>query len=142
MTNVSGRPSKRWLLVHTLAIQFSLGHTTLDWHLGLIGPSSATLRADQALILVLGATLYALWACTLALAIQGSRAAMLATLVLCAVVGLGTGLTIVFCPPPCSGAPPFGDITHLGSLVFGAWGVYESWRAFKRMQTVHARLRA
>ncbi len=79
---VTRQPSRRWLLVHTLAIQFSLAHTILDWHLGLIGPSSPTLSADQALILVLCATLYALWARALALAIQGSRLAMIATLML------------------------------------------------------------
>ncbi len=77
--NVPRQPSKRWLLVHTLAIQFSLDHMILDWHLDLLGPLSPTLTASQALILVLGATLYALWTCALALAIRGSRPAMDAT---------------------------------------------------------------
>ncbi len=87
---VSRQLSKRWLPVHTLAIAFSLGHVILDWHFDLFGPLSPTLTAYQALVLVLGATLYALWACALALAIQGSRPAMVATVMLCAVGGSAT----------------------------------------------------
>lgn len=130
--NVPRQPGRRWLFAHTLAIQFSLGHLMLDWHLDLFGPLSPALTVAQALVLVVGATLYALWACALALAIQGGRLAMAATLALCAVGGLGNGLAIVACLPPCSGGSPFGDITHIGSLVFGTWAIYESWRALKR----------
>jgi hypothetical protein len=129
----AARPSARWLSAHTLAIGFSLGHLILDWHLDLFGPATTSLSTVQALILVVGAAVYALWASSLALAGQGSRRGMIATLGLCAVGGLGNGLSIVACFPPCSGASPFGDISHIGSLIFGMWAMVESWRALRQI---------
>jgi hypothetical protein len=95
-----------WLLVHTLAIGFSLSHLILDWHLDLFGSLIPTsLSVVQAFVLVIGAVVYASWAAALALASQGSRRGLITTLLLCAVGGLGNGLSIVACLPPCSGAP-------------------------------------
>lgn len=104
-------------------------HVILDWHAGLFGPMAPVIRPVQALVLVVGASLYAAWASVLTLAGQGSRVGLVATLVASAVGGLGNGLVIVYCPPTCDAAAPFGDLTHVGSLVFGAWAMYESWRA-------------
>ncbi len=53
---------------------------------------------------------------------------MAVTLPLCAIGALGNGLSILACPPPCGGAAPVGDLTHVGSLVFCVWALYESWR--------------
>lgn len=123
----------RWLPVHTLAIGFSLSHLILDWHLDLFGPLNPTsLSVVQALVLVIGAVVYASWAAALALASQGSRRGLVVTIVLSALGGLGNGLSIVACLPPCSGASPFGDISYIGSLVFGAWAMIESWQALKK----------
>ena len=123
----------RWLPVHTLAIGFSLSHFILDWHLDLFGPPVPTsLSGTQAFVLVLGAVVYASWAAALALASQGSRRGLMTTLVLCAVGGLGNGLSIVACLPPCSGASPFGDISHIGSLFLGGWAMVESWQTLKQ----------
>lgn len=127
--------SRRWLPAHALAIGFSLGHVILDWHAGLFGPMESVMRPVQALVLVSGASLYAVWASVLTLAGQGSRVGLVATLVVSAVGGLGNGLAIVACPPPCEAAAPFGDLSHVGSLVFGAWAMYESWRALTRRPT-------
>jgi hypothetical protein len=33
---------------------------------------------------------------------------------------------------PCGGASPIGDVTHIGSLVFGVWALYESGRALRQ----------
>jgi hypothetical protein len=104
----------------------------LDWHLDLFGPTSSVLTAAQAVVLVLGATIYALWASAFVVASGGNKLGMAATLMLCAIGGLGNGLSILACPPPCRGASPFGDITHLGSLIFSVWAIYESWRALKQ----------
>jgi hypothetical protein len=132
MIDVS-RLRSRWLPAHTLAIGFSLCHTILDWHLDLYGPlTPAYLSTVQASVLVLGSTVYALWATALVLASQGSRRGMLAALVLSAVGGLGNGLAIVACMPICPAAIPFGDISHIGSLVFGTWAIVESWRALRQ----------
>jgi hypothetical protein len=135
MINVS-RPSPRWLPVHTFAIGFSLSHLILDWHFDLFGPLTTSLSTVQALVLVVGAAVYALWASSLTLASQGSRRGMIATLVLCGVGGLGNGFSIVACLPPCPAAFPFGDISHVGSLVFGVWAMIESWQTFKQNQFV------
>lgn len=35
----------------------------------------------------------------------------------------------VACPPPCGSTTGFQDATHLGSLVFGAWAAFLTWRA-------------
>jgi hypothetical protein len=120
--------NSRWLLAHTLAIGFSLAHMILDWHLDLFGASETSLSLAQAATLLIGSTLYAFWAMALTLAGQGNRRAMPVTILTAAIGGLGNGLSIVFCLPPCSGAFPFGDLSHIGSLIFGAWAIYESWR--------------
>jgi hypothetical protein len=123
----------RWLPVHTLAIGFSLSHLILDWHLDLFGPLIPTsLSVVQAFVLVMGAVVYASWAAALAFASQGSQRGLMTTLVLCAVGGLGNGLSIVACLAPCSGASPFGDISHIGSLIFATWAMVDSWQALKK----------
>jgi hypothetical protein len=114
---------------------FSLGHLMLDWGIDVIdGPLGAVVTPTQALVLVVGAALYAAWTSALVVAGQGSRRAMAATLPLCATGALGNGLSIVACPPPCGGAAPMADLTHIGSLVFGAWALYESGRALARVR--------
>ena len=132
MNRTMSQPGRFWLLAHALAMGFSLGHVILDWHAELFGPLVPTMRPSQALILVLGASIYPLWAVALVLAERGSRVALLATFALCTLGGLGNGLSIVACLPPCPAAAPFADLTHIGSLVFGLWGMYESWRAATR----------
>ena len=127
------RAGRRWLAAHALAMGVSLAHLMLDWGIGVIdGPLGAAVTPAQVLTLVVGSVLYALWACALVLAGQGSRPAMAATLPLCAAGALGNGLSIVACPPPCGGAAPAGDLTHAGSLAAGAWALFESWRALAR----------
>ena len=133
-------PSRRWLPAHALAIAFSLAHLCLDWGVQVIGgPIGAVITPAQALVLVIGSALYALWASALVVAGQGSRRAMAATLPLCAIGALGNGLSIVACPPPCGGAAPMGDLAHVGSLVFGVWALHESGRALAPPRAVTTR---
>jgi hypothetical protein len=136
MINSSPPPSARWLPAHALAIGFSLSHLTLDWGAQIIGgPIEPVIAPGQAMVLVIGSALYALWAAALVVAGQGSRRAMVATVVLCAVGALGNGASIVACPPPCGGAAPIGDVSHVGSLAFGLWAIFESGRALVRSST-------
>jgi hypothetical protein len=122
--------SARWLPAHALAIAFSLAHLSLDWGAQLLGgPLGAAINPVQLVVLVIGSGLYSSWASALVLAGQGRRWAMAATLPLCAIGALGNGLSIIACPPPCGGAAPAGDLSHVGSLVFGVWALYESGRA-------------
>jgi hypothetical protein len=123
--------SSRWLLAHTLAIGFSLAHLTLDWHLDLFGAAETNLSFAQAATLLIGSSVYALWAMGLSQAGQGKRNGMWLTIYTAGLGGLGNGLSIVFCPPICGAAFPYGDLSHIGSLVFGVWAIYESWRALK-----------
>jgi hypothetical protein len=45
---------------------------------------------------------------------------------------LVSGGAILFCLPPCRAIPPYGDIAHLGSLVFGGWASVLAWREMRR----------
>jgi hypothetical protein len=124
--------SSRWLLAHTLAIGFSLAHLTLDWHLDLFGAAETNLSLAQAATLLIGSSVYALWAMGLSQAGQGKRNGLWLTIYTAGLGGLGNGLSIVFCPPICGAAFPYGDLSHLGSLIFGAWAIYESWQALRQ----------
>jgi hypothetical protein len=132
MSRATFQPTRFWLPAHALAMGFSLGHVILDWHAELFGLLVPVMRPSQALVLLSGASLYPLWMLALVLAERGSRVALLATFALCTKGGLGNGLSIVACLPPCRAAAPFADLTHIGSLVFGLWGMVESWRAATR----------
>jgi hypothetical protein len=133
---IVSRVQRRWLLAHTLAIAFSLSHVMLDMWVGVLGSPTDSLSASQALILLISTVQYAMWAYTLVLASHGSRSALKATLGLAAVGSLN-GFTIVFCLPPCFF--PIGDLSHIGSLVFCLWAMFESWRALKQNSTVYTR---
>ena len=121
-----------WLPLHGLAIVFSLAHLILDWHIGLFGPSSPQLSVRQAALVWLVCLAYGWWAMALGLATQGHRAGLTSLLVLSAGwTFAGNGLPIFACLPPCAGAFPYQDIAHLGSLLFGGWAAYATWRAMR-----------
>jgi hypothetical protein len=124
--------SSRWLLAHTLAIGFSLAHLTLDWHLDLFGAAETNLSLAQAATLLIGSSVYALWAMGLSQAGQGKRNGLWLTIYTAGLGGLGNGLSIVFCPPICGAVFPYGDLSHIGSLIFGIWAIYESWQALRQ----------
>jgi hypothetical protein len=129
--------SSRWLLAHTLAIGFSLAHLTLDWHLDLFGSAETSLSFAQAATLLIGSSVYALWAMGLSQAGQGKRNGLWLSLYTAGLGGLGNGLSIVFCPPICGAVFPYGDLSHIGSLIFGAWAMYESgWALRQNAQTI------
>ena len=141
MKTQSHQPGQRWLLAHTLGIAFSLSHVMLDLWAGVVGPLGVSLTssgvlinmtASQMLILVSCTVVYALWAYTLGLGSLGSRGALWATMGL-AMLGSLNGFTILACMPPC--AFPVGDISHIGSLVFCLWALFESGRALKRISS-------
>lgn len=112
----------RWLSVHTLAIGFSLSHFIHDWHLDLFGPLIPTsLSIVQSLVLITGALVYSSWAAALALAIQGSQRGLMTALVLCAVRGLGNGLSIVACLPLVQAHRPLA-ILAISEVWFSARG--------------------
>src|ERR687885_763435 len=130
----------RWLQLNVLALAFSLAHVIADWHIGLFGASSEAMSAPQAALLWLISGLYAWWGLSLAAAARGPRAGLLGLVALSAGwAALGNGLPIVFCLPPCPGAFPHQDIAHVGSLLFGGWAAYASWRAARSSEQPPAR---
>ncbi|MEO7296509.1 MAG: hypothetical protein ABIZ57_10215 [Candidatus Limnocylindria bacterium] len=127
-----GRPLKSFLWSQAAAIAFSYAHTLMDWVVGLFGTDRATLSLASASLLGLNAAVYAGWAVALALAVRGDRAAMAAVLVFTfGWAFLVNGGSILFCLPPCPALAPYGDIAHLGSLVFGGWASVVAWRQIR-----------
>ncbi|MAG36924.1 MAG: hypothetical protein CL878_11875 [Dehalococcoidia bacterium] len=120
----------RWLWLNALALAFSLAHLLLDWHVGVFGASSDSVSVLQGGLLVLIAAVYAWWGLSLATAGRGQRSGLVWLLILSAGWAFaGNGLAILACLPPC--VFPYGDVTHLGSLVFGGWAAYETWQAMR-----------
>lgn len=121
-----------WLALNGLAIAFSLAHLIMDWHIGLFGPSTPQISPLQATLVWLICLAYGWWGLALGLASQGHRPGLTSLIVLSAGWSFaGNGLPILACPPPCAGAFPHQDIAHLGSLLFGGWAAYASWRALR-----------
>ena len=118
-----------WLQVG--AIGLSLNHILLDLSIVLFGPT-AEVGALAGVLTIVVALIYVVWAMSLARAAQGRADALPSLLVYAAVWAmLGNGGTIVFCPPPCAGAVPFGEIAHVGSLVFGGLAAYVTVKAIR-----------
>ncbi len=94
---------------------------------------------DDALTLAVGEARQA-WGLSLAAAARGARAGLLGLVTLSAGWAvLGNGLPLVFCLPPCAGAFPHQDIAHVGSLLFGGWAAYASWRAARASEQPRGR---
>lgn len=126
------RSSDRLLLwTQAGAIAFSFTHAVLDWFVGLFGTDRAYLSPTAAALLGLEGLLYAGWA--IALALRGERTWM--AIVFVFTFGwalLFNGSSIVFCLPPCPALSPYGDVAHLGSLIFGAWASVVAWRRVRQ----------
>ncbi|HET8568959.1 MAG TPA: hypothetical protein VFM93_08245 [Candidatus Limnocylindria bacterium] len=128
------RTNDRLLLwTQASAIAFSFTHAVLDWFVGLFGTDRAYLSPTAAALLGLEGILYAAWAVALPLALRGERTWM--AVVLTFSFGwafLANGTSIVFCLPPCPALSPYGDISHLGTLLSGAWASVVAWRQVRR----------
>ncbi len=120
-----------FLWAQAAAIAFSYAHTLQDWIVGLFGTAEGVLSLTAALLLALTALVYAGW--SIALALHGDRAWMAAVFVFTfGWAFLVNGGAILFCLPPCGALPPYADIAHLGSLIFGGWASVLVWRRLRR----------
>lgn len=125
------RPTRSFLWTQAAAIAFGYAHTIEDWYVGLFGTDRATLSFSAAALLALQGLVYAGWA--IALARHADRAWLSAVFVFAfGWTFLTNGSAIVFCLPPCPALVPYGDIAHLGALVFGAWASVVTWRLLRR----------
>jgi hypothetical protein len=118
----------RCLLLNAIAMSFSLMRVLIDFNLILILLSDL-LWLEGALLTFL-VFVYGWWAASLALAGRDSRSGLVSMLVLSLLWAAGNGAAgVVSCPPPCGGLTPYNplaDISHIGSLVFGATAAYTS----------------
>ena len=127
------RRTSAWLWLSALALGVSLTHVLIDWHIGLFGGPSMHMSTLQAGLVLLFGLVAAWWALALGLASQGQKSALVSVLVLD--VGyalLANGLAvIVACPPPCEGAFPYQDISHIANMIVGPCAGYVTWKAMQ-----------
>jgi hypothetical protein len=120
-----------WLWLSLAALGFSLFHVLIDFLIGIYGPSSPT-SVLQGVLMLLVSLVYVWWGLALVMAASGARAGFVSLVVLA--LGwafVANGASIVVCPPPCPGAAPFGDVAHVGCLLFGGSAAYAAWRALR-----------
>ena len=131
-TRLGSRITAHWLTLHALALLSATLHAVVDWHIGLFGPTSSTLSLPQAGVAVGMSLVTALWALGLAWAARDEARGHVTVLIVALLWGfLGNGLVIAACPPPCADGFPYQDLSHVGSLVFGAAASWASWRRWR-----------
>ena len=132
-----------WLFFGILALAFSLFHLMVDFYDGLFGRGPQRVSFSQAGLLLLIGLLYAWWGFSFAIAaVTGTRRAGLTSLFFIAVGWsfIGHGVVGVFtCLPPCAGTAPYGDIAHLGNLIFGGAAAYTTWNVMQTESSIEAR---
>ena len=125
-----------WLWVNLAALGFSLVHTLLDFALITLG-SGFTLESgfsvQQSLLSVLIGLLYTWWAWIFAKAVGGTKSWLVGLMAFDVLWVGGNGLTIVYCPPPCSALPFFADALHVGNLILAPLATYFAYRAMRRI---------
>jgi hypothetical protein len=119
-----------WLWVNLAALGFSLVHTLLDFALIAPGPRFGVL---QSLLSVLIGLLYTWWAWVFAKAVGGTKSWLVGLMAFDVLWVGGNGLTIVYCPPPCSSLPFFADALHVGNLILAPLATYFAYRAMRRI---------
>ena len=70
---------------------------------------------------------YGWWGWSLARAAAGSRAALPSLIALCGIWAVLHGATFPFTPPTYL----LANVIHFGSLIFGLWGAYATWRVLR-----------
>lgn len=125
---------ENWLFLHALAMSAATLHAIIDWHIGLFGTSSSVVSLPQAGIALGMSLLTGLWAIALGWAALGeARGHATVFIIALGWAFLGNGVVIAACPPPCADGFPYQDISHVGSLVFGAEAAWVSWRQLKQI---------
>jgi hypothetical protein len=119
-----------WLWVNLAALGFSLVHTLVDFALIAPGPRFGV---QQSLLSVLIGLLYTWWALVFAKAVGGTKSWLVGLMAFDVLWVGGNGLTIVYCPPPCSSLPFFADALHVGNLILAPLATYFAYRAMRRI---------
>src|SRR5687768_3492464 len=115
----------RCLRLNALALAFSLSHTIVDIALFASGPELS--EAASAAIVAVACAVYGWWGWAMAQAAQGRRSALVSLLALCGFWAFAHGASFVFTPL----TEYVADVIHFGSLIFGVWGAYATWRVLR-----------
>ena len=119
----------RCLQLNALALAFSLAHAVADY--GVIFATTDFNTWGVAAYLGVASAVYGWWGWSMARAARGSRPALSSLLVLCGFWAVAHGASFVFTPLTEYAA----DIIHFGSLIFGVWAAYATWRALRGSRT-------
>jgi len=115
----------RCLRLNALALAFSLSHTIVDISLFASGPDIG--EAVSTAIVAAACAVYAWWGWSMAQAARDGRDGLASLLLLCGIWAVAQGASFVFVPLTAY----IADVIHFGSLIFGAWGAYATWRLLR-----------
>jgi len=132
-SSLGDRLQTNWLPVHAIAVVAATAHAIMDWQSGLFGASSSVLTPAQAGIAIGMSLITGLWVLGIGWAARGEARGHATVLIIALLWAfLGNGLVIAACPPPCADGFPYQDLTHVGSLVFGAGATWVSWKQLRQ----------
>ena len=112
----------RCLQLNALALAFSLSHVIVDISLFASGPEMS--EATSAAIVAVACAVYGWWAWSMAQVASDGRTGLTSPLVLCGFWAVAHGASFVFTPL----TEYVAHVIHFGSLIFGIWGAYVTWR--------------
>ncbi len=113
----------RCLQLNALALAFSLAHTVADY--GVIFFAVTAPNAwGMAAYLTVSSAVYGWWGWSMAQVARDGRTGLESLLVLCGFWAVAHGASFVFTPL----TEYVADVIHFGSLIFGVWGAYATWR--------------
>ncbi len=116
----------RCLQLNALALAFSLAHTVADY--GVIFFAVTAPNAwGMAAYLTVSCAVYGWWGWSMARAAAGSRAALPSLIAFSGGWAVLHGATFVFIPL----TNILANVVHFGSLIFGLWGAYSTWRVLR-----------
>ena len=124
----------RCLQLNALALAFSLAHTVADY--GIIIVEMVGLNYwFMTVYLSITCAVYAWWGWSMARAAANRRSALSSLLALSGFLAVLHGLTFVWTPI----TDIFADLVHFGSLLFGVWAAYATWRVLRGDRVAVAR---
>lgn len=124
-------PLARCLRLNALALAFSLAHAMADY--GIIIVEMVGMNYwFMSVYLSVTCAVYGWWGWSMAQAAANRRDALPSLLALSGFWAVLHGLTFVWTPI----TNVFADVVHFGSLVFGAWAAYATWRALRATRHV------
>jgi hypothetical protein len=133
IARTEGQSIPLWVWLNGGALALVVAHQFIDFHIGLTGPSSLEMSGLQALNILFLSLIFGWWALMFVLAGRGYRTGIVGLLVMSLLVSfLGNGVVALgACPPPCAGAFPYQDMTHIGNVIIGGAAALTVYRVMK-----------